>query len=56
MRVFFYFLIKGKNVLTNEKVAIKLEPLNAKMPQLLYESKIYKILNNSGNGKLFSFY
>ena len=34
----------GTNVHTGEEVAIKLEPLRSKHPQLLYESKIYKIL------------
>ena len=34
----------GKNVHTNEEVAIKLEPLKSKHPQLLYESKIYRVL------------
>lgn len=34
----------GTNVHTGEEVAIKLEPLKSKHPQLLYESKIYRIL------------
>ena len=34
----------GKNVHTGEEVAIKLEPLKSKHPQLLYESKIYRVL------------
>ncbi len=34
----------GTNVHTGEEVAIKLEPLRSKHPQLLYESKIYRIL------------
>jgi casein kinase 1 len=34
----------GENLRTNEEVAIKLEPTNAKVPQLLYETKLYKIL------------
>lgn len=29
---------------TNDEVAIKLEPLKAKCPQLLYESKLYRVL------------
>ncbi|CAL5971429.1 Kinase [Hexamita inflata] len=32
------------NLQTNELVAAKLEPLDAKPPQLLYESKMYKLL------------
>eukprot|EP01053_Blabericola_migrator_P006348 Blabericola_migrator_1__6347@NODE_31_length_18777_cov_137_037787_g27_i0_p7_GENE_NODE_31_length_18777_cov_137_037787_g27_i0NODE_31_length_18777_cov_137_037787_g27_i0_p7_ORF_typecomplete_len336_score47_40Pkinase/PF00069_25/4_1e37Pkinase_Tyr/PF07714_17/8_9e21Pkinase_fungal/PF17667_1/3_2e13Kdo/PF06293_14/8_2e08Kinaselike/PF14531_6/2_9e06RIO1/PF01163_22/3_5e06WaaY/PF06176_11/4_6e06APH/PF01636_23/0_006PIP49_C/PF12260_8/0_068PIP49_C/PF12260_8/4_2e03FTA2/PF13095_6/0_062YrbLPhoP_reg/PF10707_9/0_091_NODE_ len=35
----------GRNMITFEDVAIKLEPLKSKHPQLLYESKLYKILN-----------
>ncbi|KAJ8441098.1 hypothetical protein Cgig2_006927 [Carnegiea gigantea] len=34
----------GTNVQTNEEVAIKLENMKTKHPQLLYESKLYKIL------------
>ena len=32
-------------MITFEDVAIKLEPLKSKHPQLLYESKLYKILH-----------
>ena len=35
----------GTNVRTGEEVAIKLEPLKSKHPQLLYESKIYRVLH-----------
>lgn len=35
----------GTNYLTNEEVAIKLESISSKHPQLLYESKLYKILD-----------
>ncbi|CAM6045061.1 unnamed protein product [Sphagnum compactum] len=34
----------GVNVQTNEEVAIKLESIKTKHPQLLYESKLYRIL------------
>jgi len=34
----------GKNRLNEEEVAIKLESLKSKHPQLLYESKLYRIL------------
>ena len=33
---------------TGDDVAIKLEPVKTKFPQLLYETKIYKILNGGG--------
>ena len=36
----------GTNVKTNEKVAIKLEHLEMKYPQLVYEAKLYKMLKN----------
>ncbi|XP_027337803.1 casein kinase 1-like protein 2 isoform X2 [Abrus precatorius] len=39
----------GTNIQTNEEVAIKLESIKTKHPQLLYESKLYKILQG-GNG------
>ncbi|KAH9104438.1 hypothetical protein LEN26_015042 [Aphanomyces euteiches] len=35
----------GTNMTSGEEVAIKLESVKTKHPQLLYESKIYKILN-----------
>ncbi|EGR32324.1 hypothetical protein IMG5_088120, partial [Ichthyophthirius multifiliis] len=34
----------GTNIQTNEEIAIKLESIKSKFPQLEYESKIYKIL------------
>ncbi|CAA3017432.1 casein kinase I-like [Olea europaea subsp. europaea] len=34
----------GSNIQTNEEVAIKLENVRTKHPQLLYESKLYKLL------------
>lgn len=34
----------GVNILSGEEVAIKLESVKAKHPQLEYESKVYKTL------------
>ena len=34
----------GSNIITKEEVAIKLEKIYSKHPQLLYESKVYRIL------------
>jgi len=42
-------IYQGTNIQTGEPVAIKLEPVKTRHPQLLYESRLYKILN-SGNG------
>ncbi|KAL8139843.1 hypothetical protein V2J09_005864 [Rumex salicifolius] len=39
----------GTNIQTNEEVAIKLESVKTKHPQLLYESKLYKILQGGSN-------
>ena len=39
-------LYSGINNVTGEEIAIKLEPLNAAQPQLLYEYKIYNTLKN----------
>jgi serine/threonine protein kinase len=41
----------GTNMTTGEEVAIKLESVKTRHPQLLYESKIYRILH--GGRKLF---
>lgn len=38
-------LYLGTNITNGEEVAIKLEPVKTKHPQLLYESKLYKILS-----------
>jgi serine/threonine protein kinase len=35
----------GSDTKTNEEVAIKLESIKTKFPQLLYESKLYRILH-----------
>lgn len=37
-------IYQGTNVLDNEEVAIKLESVSSRHPQLLYESKLYKVL------------
>ncbi|GIQ84060.1 hypothetical protein KIPB_005490 [Kipferlia bialata] len=37
-------IYSGVNLVTQEEVGIKLEPVGAKHPQLSYESKLYKIL------------
>ena len=36
---------KGINILNGEEVAIKLESIRARHPQLLYESKLYRIMS-----------
>lgn len=38
----------GTNIQTNAEVAIKLEPIASKHPQLQYEYKLYKVLRSSG--------
>ncbi|ODM94610.1 Casein kinase I isoform alpha [Orchesella cincta] len=38
----------AKNLSGTEEVAVKMENVRAKHPQLLYESKVYKILRGSG--------
>ncbi|CAL8087787.1 unnamed protein product [Calicophoron daubneyi] len=37
----------GHNISTGEEVAVKLEPSTARHPQLLYESRVYRVLQNS---------
>lgn len=41
----------GINIHTNEEVAVKLESIKTKHPQLIYESKIYRYLNISPNAQ-----
>ena len=39
-------IYQGVNTQTGEPVAIKLEPAKSRHPQLMYESRLYKILNS----------
>ena len=41
-------IYKGVNLKTNDEVAIKLESVKSKTPQLNYESKILKLLQGGG--------
>jgi casein kinase 1 len=41
-------IYRGTNIQTGEPVAIKLEPVKTRHPQLLYEARLYKILNAGG--------
>ncbi|KAK6789585.1 hypothetical protein RDI58_013385 [Solanum bulbocastanum] len=45
----------GTNIQTNEEVAIKLENVKTKHPQLLYESKLYRILQGGSNSRFSPF-
>eukprot|EP01006_Ploeotia_vitrea_P016995 TRINITY_DN47960_c0_g1_i1.p2 TRINITY_DN47960_c0_g1~~TRINITY_DN47960_c0_g1_i1.p2 ORF type:complete len:313 (-),score=20.31 TRINITY_DN47960_c0_g1_i1:1590-2528(-) len=45
----FGAIYQGTNIITGENVAIKLEPVNARHPQLRYESRLYKLLNYGGD-------
>ena len=46
----------GKNLNSNEEVAIKIEPVNIQQPQLIYEYKIYKILEGgTGFPKIYKY-
>eukprot|EP00667_Euglena_gracilis_P031567 EG_transcript_46064 len=42
-------IYQGTNIQNGDSVAIKLEPVKTRHPQLLYESRLYKILNSAGN-------
>lgn len=46
----------GTNVHTGEEVAIKLEPLRSRHPQLLYESKIYRVMQGGYGIPLVKWY
>jgi len=49
----FGSIYSGTNVLNNEDVAIKLEDLGTRYPQLHIESKLYRVLNGGGNQQLY---
>lgn len=50
----FWIEITGKNVYTGEHVAIKMEQMKSKAPQLHLEYRFYKLLG--AHGKLISYY
>lgn len=47
-----FLLVLGTNICTGEEVAIKLECIKTRHPQLHIESKFYKMMQ--GGGKSFS--
>jgi len=50
----YLFFIAGKNLYNNEHVAIKMEPMKSKAPQLHLEYRFYKLLGS--HGMLICFY
>ena len=46
----------GINITNGEEVAVKLESIKARHPQLLYESKLYKILQGKKMKKMNEFH
>jgi len=50
--LYYLFNNIGTNVITGEEIAIKLESVKAKHPQLEYEAKVYKCL--AGGGKCYN--
>lgn len=42
------FSLAGKNLYNNEHVAIKMEPIKSKAPQLHLEYRFYKLLGTHG--------
>lgn len=49
--IFLGFFCLGTNIATKEEVAIKLEDVNSKHPQLHIESKFYRVM--AGGSKCF---
>ena len=45
-------LLSAMNIHTGEEVAIKLEPMTAKHPQLHIECKFYKVMQGGSKWKL----
>ena len=53
--IFNVFLL-GTNLEDGSEIAVKLEPIKTKFPQLYYEAKLYKIFNGAlGLPKIFHF-
>ena len=49
---YLFFIFLAINIQTGEEVAIKLEHMNAKHPQLHIECKFYRIMQGGGNSFL----
>ncbi|CAF1321567.1 unnamed protein product [Rotaria sordida] len=49
----FGYIYQGKNLITNEKVAIKFESKNSHHPQLYKESQIYRSIEGTGMPKMY---
>ena len=41
-------IFSGTNATTGEEIAVKLEPIKTRHPQLLYEYRMYRILSGGG--------
>lgn len=54
--ILFSFSFTGKNLYNNEHVAIKMEPMKSKAPQLHLEYRFYKLLGSHGMLKCLSIY
>lgn len=52
--IFVSFSFTGKNLYNNEHVAIKMEPMKSKAPQLHLEYRFYKLLGSHGMLKCLS--
>jgi hypothetical protein len=46
-----FSLLPGTNIITGEEVAIKLECIKTKHPQLHIESRFYKLMQGGGEAK-----
>jgi serine/threonine protein kinase len=49
----FGYIYQGINLITNEKVAIKLESKTSHHPQLYKESQIYRSIEGTGTPKMY---
>lgn len=49
-------IYSGEDIVSHEKVSIKVEPTNSKVPQLSYESKLYMLLQGCANVPKFYWY
>jgi len=52
----YFILFSGTNISTGEEVAIKLECIKTRHPQLHIESKFYKMMQGGGKIKYFCIY
>lgn len=55
IKYILFICFSGKNLYNNEHVAIKMEPMKSKAPQLHLEYRFYKLLGSHGMYNVYTY-